>query len=602
MRTKRLVGALLAALAMAVLAAPAGAQTAAPKKVLKMGWAQDPQTLNPFVDYDEEDFTVWAINWDLLVGFSPKDLSPVPGIAQSWDISPDKKTVTFHLVKGVKWSDGVPLTSKDVKYSLDVLGGNGALFTGYTDNVTSVTTPDPDTVVIKTKKPDARIVGGLFLYIIPQHVWGKESVKTLLGSYKPKMPLVGSGPYVVTKFTHGKIVTMDRNPYWRGPKPKFDRIQIIKYGNTDAVERALQLGEIDFVREVEASSFARLGKVKGIKTVQAPSPSFTELSFNNCKPSICPDAKFNPGVQDVAVHQAIAYAVDRNKINTIADRGTSFPAHGLLPSFYKAFYQVPADDYPLNPDKAKQILDQAGWKPGPDGIRQKNGVKLDFDLAVRSESPENIQAAKLVAEMTKPIGIHFRVDVMSADKLTEITTEKKNGKQAPDFDTFIWGWGGDPYDPSTLLNLLTTKAIYSATSDSFYSNPEYDRIYAQQAGEYDQATRKQQVKQLIDISQRDLPYVVLTVDPILQAYRTDRLSGVKQQCPEPNGDIFCDEVSYQPLLTLGPPGASKRAAASSGGGSSTIWIVVAIVAVLLVVAAGVLHRRRRDREPAELEV
>jgi peptide/nickel transport system substrate-binding protein len=303
------------------------------------------------------------------------------------------------------------------------------------------------------------------------------------------------------------------------------------------------------------------------------------------------------------VHQAIAYAVDRERINAIADRGTSFPAHGLLPNFYKAFYQVPADDYPVNPDKAKQILDQAGWKPGPDGIRQKNGVKLDFDLAVRSESPENIQAAKLVAEMTKPIGIRFRVDVMSVDKLTEITTQKKNGKQAPDFDTFIWGWGGDPYDPSTLLNLLTTKAIDSATSDSFYSNPEYDRIYAQQAGEYDQATRKGQVKQLIDISQRDLPYVVLTVDPILQAYRTDRLSGVQQQCPEPNGDIFCDQVSYVPLLTLGPPGAAKTAAAAaSGGGSSAIWIVVAIVAVLVVVAIVILRRRRRDREPVEIEV
>jgi peptide/nickel transport system substrate-binding protein len=599
MRIRGLLATLVAAIAFV---APATAQAQAPKKILKMGWAQDPQTLNPFVDYDEEDFTVWAMNWDLLVGFSPKTLGPAPGLATSWDVSPDKKTVTFHLVKNAKWSDGQPITSKDVKYSLEVLGGNGALFTSYTENVDKIETPDDNTVVIKTKKPDARIVGGLFIYIIPQHIWGKQSVKTLLGSFKPKMPLVGSGPFVVTKFQHGKLVKLDRNPYWRGPKPKFDEIQIIKYGNTDAVERALQLGEIDLVREVEASSFARLGKVKNIKTVQAPSPSFTELSFNNCSKANCPDAKFNPAVQDVAVHQAIAYAVDRAKVNAIANRGTSFVAHGLLPQFYKTFYQQPAADYPVDLNKAKQILDQAGYKPGSDGIRAKNGNKLSFDLAVRSESPENIQMAKLVKEMTKPLGIQFNVQVMSVDKLTEITTQKKNGKQAPDFDTFIWGWGGDPYDPSTLLNLLTTKAIASATSDSFYSNPEYDKLYDQQAGEFDQNARKAEVKQMIDISQRDLPYLVLTVDPILQAYRTDRLSGIQRSCPQPGGDVMCDQVSYGPMLTLGPFVASKAAASKSSGGSSAVWIIVAVVAVLLVIALVLLRRRRRDREPVELEV
>src|SRR3954447_11107735 len=136
---------LITALALAVFAAPAGAQSTPAKKILRTGWAQEPQTLNPFVDQDEEDFRIWAINYDLLVNFNPKDLSPAPGIAQSWDISPDKKTVTFHLVKNAKWSDGQPITSADVKYSMDTLGGNGALFTSYTDNVASIDTPDPET-------------------------------------------------------------------------------------------------------------------------------------------------------------------------------------------------------------------------------------------------------------------------------------------------------------------------------------------------------------------------------------------------------------------------------------------------------------------------
>jgi peptide/nickel transport system substrate-binding protein len=591
----------LVALAIAwalVAAAPASAQGA--KKVLRLGWAQDAQTLSPYIDQDEEDFRVWSINYDLLVDFSPKDLGPVPGIAKSWDISADKKTVTFKLFPGHKWSDGQPITSKDVKYSLQTFAPNSALFGSYVENVTSVDTPDDLTVVIKTKRPDARIVGGLFAYILPEHVWGKVPVKKLTGSYKPTIPLVGSGPYVVSQFQHGRIIRMTRNRYFRGPKPKFDEIQWIKYGTNDAVERALSLGEIDIIPEVQEAAFARLAKSKNIKAVSSASPSFTQLAFNLCNQQNCPDAKFNPGVQDRTVRQAIAYAIDRKRVNQIASRGTAFPGHGLLPEFYKSFYSVPADDYPLDAAKANQMLDAAGWKKGGDGVRAKGKTKLSFDLYVRSESPQNIQDARLVAEMTKPIGVDFKVKIVSVDKLTELTTQKVKGKMAPDFDTFIWGWGGDPYDPGLLLNLLTTKAI-GGSSDSFYSNPEYDRLYDAQSGEFDQAKRKQIVSQMIAISQRDLPYLVLTVDPTLQAYRTDRISGVQRSCPQPSGDITCDQVTGATFVSMGPP--TKAAAAASDSGGSGLTIVLIVLAALIVIGAVVLilRRRRAGREAVELE-
>ena len=492
MRVRALVALAIAAAFAVAAAAPASAQEGG-KKVLRMGWAQEPQTLNPFIDQDEEDFRVWSLNYDLLVNFGLKDLGPVPGIAESWDISPDKKTVTYKLFADHKWSDGQPITSKDVKYSLETFAPNSLLFPSYVENVTSIETPDDLTVVIKTKQPDARVVGGLFAYILPEHIWGKQSVKKLTSTYKPTPPIVGSGPYVVSEWDRGRIIRMTRNPNFRGEKPKFDEVQWIKYGNTDAVDRALTLGEIDVVPEVAEASFARLAKTKNVKAVNSSSPSFTQLAFNLCSKQNCPDAKFNPAVQDVTVRQAIAYAIDRNRINEIASRGIAFEGHGLLPEYYKAFYEQPADDYPLDVDKAKQMLDDAGWKPGEGGIREKGGQRLSFDLFVRSESQLNIQDARLVAEMTKPIGVEFKVKIVSVDKLTEITTRKVDGKVAPEFDTFIWGWGGDPYDPSLLLNLLTTKAI-GASSDAFYSNPEYDRLYEQQSGEFDLAKRKELVE------------------------------------------------------------------------------------------------------------
>jgi peptide/nickel transport system substrate-binding protein len=589
--------------ALMLLTTPAHAQDTS-KKVFKVGWAQDPQTLNPFVDYDEEDFRVWSVQYDLLVAFDPDNLGPSKtGLAESWDVSPDKKTVTFHLVKGAKWSDGVPITSKDVKYSLDVLGGNGALFTGYTDNVTSVTTPDDNTVVVKTSKPDARIVGGLFIYMLPEHIYGKQSVKKLTTTYKPPVPMVGSGPYITTEFKRNRIIRLTRNPNFRGPKPKFDEIQYIKYGSEDAVERALSLGEIDMVTEVQEATFDRLGKQKGIKTIKAPSPSFTELAFNLCSKQHCPDAKFNPAIQDRTVRQAIAFAVDRDRVNEISTRNTSFTGHGILPNYYKDFYSQPEGDldYPYDPDRAKQMLDDAGWKPGGDGIREKGGQRLSFNLYVRSESQTNITAARLVKEMAKEVGIDFKVEIVSVDKLTELTTQKVKGKVAPDFDTFIWGWGGDPYDPSILLGLITTAQI-GGSSDSFYSNPEYDKLYQDEAGEFDLDARKEIVKQLVAISQRDLPYLVLTVDPTLQAYRTDRVSGADPMCPRPGGDLICDEVGYQAWFTLGPPGANAAATTTDEGGSSGVLIIVIVVAVVVlgVIAFIVIRRRRASREAIEV--
>jgi peptide/nickel transport system substrate-binding protein len=603
------MAAVLAAIVAAgiALASPVGADNSkkagnapsskdAGKAVLKIGWAQNPQTLNPFVGQDEEDYTIWALTWDLLVNFSEKDLSPAPGIAESWDIAKDEKTVTFHLDPDAEWSDGKPVTSADVKYSLETLGGKGALFTSYTDNVKSIKTPDPETVVIKTKRPDARIVGGLFIYILPKHIWGKVPDDELTGSYQPDIPMVGSGPYVVTDFEPNRFLQMDRNPNFRGPAPKFDQIQFVRYGNQDAAERALQLGEVDLVPEVSAANFARLGDVSNIETLQSSSPSYTELAFDMCPPKICPDADFNPAIQDRAVRQAVAYAVDRDRINAIAAQGTSFPGHGVLPDFYKSFYAQPQDDYAFDPDKARQILDDAGWQDNGDDPRTKGDQTLSFNLYVRSESPYNIQAAKLVAEEAADVGIDFNVQVVSTDKLYDLTVRKVDGKPAPAYDTFIWGWGGDPYDPSFLLSVLTTDQI-GDSSDSFYSNPEYDRLFEQQAGEFDIDARKELIQRMVAITQRDLPYLVLTYDPNLEAYRTDRLSGVKPVCPESDGDVFCDQTSYEPLLSLGPGSTDSE----SGGGSTAVIVIAAAV----VLAGGALwmarSRRRREAEPLELE-
>ncbi len=547
MRSRLAVGATMLMLLVAggvALGGPAATAQDSGKDVLRIGWSQDPKTLNPFIGVNEEEFTIWAINWELLVGFSPEDLSPAPAIAESWDVSEDGKTVTYHLIENAKWSDGEPITSADVKFSLETLGENSQLFTGYTEGVTAIKTPDEHTVVLETEKPNARLIGDLFVYVLPEHVWGKVPEKELTGGYQPEVPLVGSGPYIVTEFERSRILRMEPNPEWRGEEPAFDELQFIRYGSSDAVERALTLGEVDFIPEVQPATFDRLAEQEGIETVNAPTYAFTELAFNLCSEENCPEAEYNPAVQDKTLRQAIAYSIDRERNNEIANQGTAFPAHGLLPSFYKDFYEVPEQDYPFDPDLANQLLDDAGWELNSDGVREKDGMVASFDLYVRSEAPSEIQYAKLIAEQTEEIGVEFNVQVVSTDKLTELTVRKVDGKPAPEFDTFIWGWGGDPYDPSALLDLLTTSQI-GGSSDAFYSNPEYDRLFNEQVtlvGDENKEQRQEVVSQMIAILQEDLPYIVLSYDPLpggLQRRRAEQrralVPGGDRRDPLPTG-------------------------------------------------------------------
>ncbi len=627
MRRRRnvLTGLLLAALAASSFAASASSAAAADKKVLKLGWSNDSDTLNPFVSQLTQSYQIWALTWDFLTSFSPKDLTPQPGLAKSWTVSPDKRTITFTMIQGAKWSDGQPITAADVKYSLSVFAPNSLNFAGYVENVTSVTTPDPSTVVVKLSKPDARIIGDLYMFMLPAHIWSKVPLKTLKSSYQPKLPMVGSGPYVVTQYSRNHIIKLERNPTFRGPKPLYDEIDYIKYGSQDAADRALTLGEVDVEPTVQGSSAARLGAQKGITVVTQPSQEFDELAFNVCSPADCPSLKRNPALRDATVRNAISLAIDRGKINTIAYRGTGTPANGILPPSYTAFYTPAGQSPDADVAKANAMLDAAGWARGSDGIRARGGVKLSFGLDARTEAPDQLQAARLVAEQTKAIGVRFNVQPMSGDKLTDLIYTTSGDKPAPAYDTFIWDWVGDPYDPSVLLGVLQSKEI-GHNADAMYSNAEYDSLYTQQAAEFDVAKRKALVARMIAILQRDQPYIFLNYPSNIEAYRSDRLGTLPRVCPAATGDVLCQQLSYEPILTLGQKptaaaasstggaasssagGAATGAAAapastsSSGGGSNTGAIVGGVVVIaILAVGAVVLVTRRRGHGDDELE-
>ena len=276
----------------------ADATTASPstdENVLRIGWAQDPDTLNPFVGQNEEDYTVWALNWDLPINFSPKTLGPAPGIAESWEVSDDRKTVTMKLAPDMKWSDGKPITSKDVKWSLDELGGHGVLFAGYTSSITRIETPDPETVVIHTKRPDARVIGGLFVYVLPEHIWGKVPAEAAQGP----VPAEAADRRQRPVRRHRVRAPQDHHD---GAEPELaGRARRLRQGPVHQVRqpgrgRAGPRPRRDRPRPRGRVLELRPPRRAGQRLDAAqPTPAYTQLSFNLCPERLCPGRPVQPG-------------------------------------------------------------------------------------------------------------------------------------------------------------------------------------------------------------------------------------------------------------------------------------------------------------------
>ena len=576
--------------------------------MLRIGWAQDPQTLNPFVGSGRGGLQRLGDQLGPARQLQPE--GPDAGARASpraGTISDDKKTDHLPPDPGRE----VVRRQADHLRGRQVLArgrsaSNGALFTSYTDNVTTIDTPDAHTVVVHTKRPDARIIGGLFIYILPKHIWGKVPVKELTGSYKPELPLVGSGPYIVTEFEPGRILKMERNPNFRGPAPTFDQIQFIKYGNQDAVERALQLGEVDIVAEVQAGELRTASATsRTSRPSQASTPAYTELAFNLCSAEICPDAKFNPAVQDRAVRQAIAYAVDRERINAIAARGTSFPGHGILPSFYKSFYQAARPGLPVRPGQGatRSSTTRAGHgqRRGP---RTKGGERAVVQplraLGVAVQHPGG-EADRRGGQ--GQIGVEFNVQVVSTDKLTDLTVRKVERQAGAGLRHVHLGLGRRPVRPELPAQPPHDRARSAAPPTPSTRTPSTTGSSTQQAG----AVRHRRAQGDHPEDGRDHPARPALPRPHLRpepAGLPDRHGRERRAaCPAATtGDIICEQTRLRAAAHDDARGGRRRletrAAASPPASRSSARDRLRD---RRLASSASRSRRRREPEPLELE-
>ncbi len=506
--------------------ASGSASTGSTTGTLRVGWSSEPDTLNPLTSYSTEALEVLQLIYDKLNDYDA-DLNIQPSLAESTTASSDGKTVTYALRSGVTWHDGTPFTADDVVFTFSLIGDQGlSEYAQWLTDMTAVKAVDPSTVRVTYKRPQA-FDPGLAIPILPKHLWG-DMTAAQVQKFANDTP-IGTGPFTFDSWERGQTVSVQRNPDFWGTPAGASTVIWVLYQNEDVMAQGLEANEVDILPEVPPTIWDGLSTGGDVKPISLPGFSFHHIGINVSASST---SGGNPLLLDRNVRQALSLAVDRNQLVQIALAGHGKPGSVLLPPAMGDFQLQIADDAQLNAnaDKAKQLLDQAGYAPGADGIREKGGQRLEFRLIAIESTTVDVRAAQLFVNAAKAVGI--KLDLTTLDENTLGSTVYN--ADAPDWDIFVWGWDSGVNDPNYLLGVPLTSQI-DGNNDVYYSNPTYDSLYDQQATELDLPTRLDLVHRMQQIYYDDCAYIIMWYQEKLQAYRTDTFTGWTET---PGGIVF----------------------------------------------------------------
>jgi peptide/nickel transport system substrate-binding protein len=581
------------------LAAPHAASAAEPV-TFTVGMTNEVDSFNPFLGIEAESFEMWALMYDSLITYSPKDISPQPGLASDWKTSSDGLTWTFTIRDDVKWSDGEKLTADDVAFTLNRIldgGPESSTWISYLGSVEKITAPDSTTVVLELSEPNS-VLPLLPMPILPEHIWSdisEEEVKSYANEDDP----VGSGPFRLVEGTAGgPTYKFEVNPDYWGTQPNIDEIVYTVYKAEDPMVQALKTGEIDFAEGISPLQLQALEGEDGIKTVEGDSPSFDEIAFNTGSVDLETGELIgdpNPAVMDPAFRYALGFAIDRERLLERVYQGTGDAGDTIIPPAYTAYhYDAPEDlAWSYDPERAAELLDEAGYTMGDDGLRtMPDGSPIEpLRLLARTDSDydTSLNTMRYFKEWLADLGIESEVTAMESGKLTNVILDGE-------FDAFQWGWYVEP-DPNSMLSYMTCGQLGS-WSDSWYCNKEYDRLYQAQQRETDEAERAQMVQQMQEILYRDAPYLVTSYSGINEAYRCDRFEGFVPQ-PDPGGVLIIQYgvrsyLEMYPVSECGQSEAADETTSADEGGLDLGTLVgggVAVVVAGASVAGVVLYRR-----------
>jgi peptide/nickel transport system substrate-binding protein len=500
--------------------APAAAGGAKQGGRVILGEFADAKTLNPVLVTDVTSDVVTNRIFASLIQIDAKTGAVTPGLAEKFDFSGDGKTLTFALRDGLKFSDGSALTGDDFKFTVmatlrskktnhknnvDQIVGAKEYIDGTSDDVSGVKVDGKNISVTLTNSfcPALNQIGGL--QIIPKSVYGKyfdpkDATKNLDDAPENSAPPVASGAFKYKDWTPNDHITLVRNDnYWQ--KANIDEWVLKVYPNQDAQTAALKVGEIDMTEFAPKD----LQDMQGASTVQVfkyLNLGYTYMSWNQLRGG-------KEFLQDKAVRQALTYALNVDLVveRVLFGEGVKMIAH--TPPVSWAFDSSGLNDYKYDPAKAEQLLQQAGWAKGSDGIYAKNGQKLEFSMITNSGNKIRETFIQVAAEQFKQIGVNAEPKTESFEALVDrlnISKDPKYGEQGGhDYDSVVIGWSltADP----DMYSIWDSNSTHASENNSIqYKNPDLDKAIDASRTQCAQADRKAAIKTANQILNDEQPY------------------------------------------------------------------------------------------------
>lgn len=471
---------------------------------LRLSLGQQPKTLHPLVATDVYTQNVNNFIFETLIDFDRDTFDTIPKLATSWEISADNKKFTFHLRHDVKWHDGQPFTADDVVFTANLFRGpqnpnpNGQVYYGDVEDVIKV---DEDTVQFVYKKiyfKGFSICGTM--EILPKHLLKNETDHE--NSDFNDHP-IGTGPYRFLKQKRNHSILLEKNSYYWGPQSNIEKILFKIVSDSAIAIQLIKKEGLDYLGEVRVIQWLKqtnsLKFNQKFRKMAYPGKSYSYVAWNNQSPFF----------SDKRVRKAMTLMIDRQKIIEKMQHGIGKVATGPFYPFGKQHNSL-IKPYPYNPNYARKLLEEAGWKDSDgDGFLDKNGKKFSFVFLVPSESKFSERLATILKESLEKVGIEMKISQMEWNALLEkVYTHKK-------FDATIMQWElpveSDPYQ------LWHSSLAFVPNSSNYigYQNKDVDELLEQARAEFDEDKRNAIYHRFHKILHEEQPYTFLNSSPIL---------------------------------------------------------------------------------------
>ena len=505
---------------------------------------QSPSSLNPMLNASAVtgDLSMfifsYAIRYDEHARPVPDALSEIPTI-ENGDVSKDGLTLKYKLRPNMRWQDGEPLTCDDLRFTWQAVMNphNNVVTTDGFKDIRDIDCRDAHVALIHMKKLYAPYLQQLWgvngnAPILPAHLLAKyNDARGSLNTAAYNSLPIGSGPFRVTKWARGSEVVMVANPYFYLGKPKLGKVVFKIVPDENTLGTQLQTHAVDMLARGTGLSWPRYEQMvrndPGLRATRVDNFLYTHIDFNLRRPIFA----------DRAIRLALAYATDRNEIVTKIMHGSAIPAETDQSPQLSWAYTNNFEHHEFDPTKAEQLLDSAGWKLGPDGIRVKNGRRLSFDMTCVTESGYAQQIETVLQRQWHLIGVEALVkNEPSALMFQNGTVGTLQGGHY-DVAIFSWSASADPDD----------SAIYSGDNLAphgqnalFWNNPVATAAMNYALKTLDRNRRKHDYEVVQQQMAIDVPTIVLFFWKEPYVYNTD-LQNFK---PSPVISVFWNPWEY----------------------------------------------------------